>query len=599
MSLLEVGNLNVQFHKDGKKIRAVKDLSFHVGEGEIVGVIGESGCGKSTAMRALMGLLGNEADASCERFCFLGEEGTFSPNKVQKKMAMIFQDPFLYLNPTVKIGKQIEQAVRIHSGGNKKERRQRVCDLLEMAGIRMPKQRMSQYPHELSGGMRQRVVTAIALACNPKLIIADEPTTALDVIVQGQMILLLKRLAKETKAAVLLVSHDFGVIASMCERVYVMKEGTFIEQGTVEEIFYAPQKTYTKDLLKNARRTRIKVDATETEEVLLKLSNVTKLYPNRFTQGKAVQKEGVQNISFAIREGETFGLIGESGCGKSTLAEIITGQKRPDAGEMYYRSFRTDLLKKSARKKYLEKIQMVFQDTCESLNPRMTAGKALTEALKADKRQILTAEERKERAVQILKDVGLAEEDMWKYPKEFSGGQRQRVCIARALIRNPELLVCDEAVSALDVSIQTQILRLLKEIQRRTRIACLFISHDLEVVGKISQNVGVMYLGNLVECGNTQEICTDPWHPYTKQLLECKPDPDPKKARRKKYAPLRERQEETHKGCPYLGQCSYRMECCEKAAPPRYQFGSRKVACFLYSREHRKGNTDMPMTSQI
>ncbi|MCU6746548.1 ABC transporter ATP-binding protein [Faecalicatena acetigenes] len=601
MSLLEVEKLEVQYDKDGMKTEAVKGLSFTIEEGEIVGIVGESGCGKSSAMRALMGLYPETAKVSCKRLYFQGKEEPVCAEKKQvpEGMAMIFQDPFSYLNPTVKIGEQIAQAIRVHEGGRKRQVKQRVCELLDMVGIRNPQKRMRQYPHELSGGMRQRVVTAVALACSPKLIIADEPTTALDVIAQGQMIGLLKKVAKETNVSILLVSHDFAVIASMCERVYVMKEGSFVEEGPTEEVFYNPQNPYTREFLQYIKEPGRKERKREAEkETLLRLDAVTKLYPDRQAK-RRIGEEGVRDISFTIRAGETFGLIGESGCGKSTLAKLITGQKKPDRGAMYYQMMRADALPKKKRRECLEKIQMVFQDPYASLNPKMTVGKALLEAFSADTRKREGLEACRKKVEQMLVCVGLSPQDAGKYPEEFSGGQRQRIGIARALIRDPEILVCDEAVSALDVSIQAQVLRVLEDLQKKMQIACLFISHDLHVIRQISQNVGVMYLGSLVECGQTKDVLSDPWHPYTKELLKANPEPDPKKARRKKYTMLREKKEWTGKGCPYLEQCGYKMERCEKESPPRYQFGNREVACFLYSEEHRKGNKDVPMTAQI
>lgn len=671
MSLLEVRDLNVQFHNGGEK-EAVRGLSFHVEAGEIVGIVGESGCGKSTAMRAVMGLLGREAVISCGHFSFEGRKESLPLFRVPEGMAMMFQDPSAYLNPTRKIGGQLIEAVRAREKISRAEAKKRAADLLEMTGIRKPQKRMRQYSFALSGGMQQRVVAAMALAVNPSLIIADEPTTALDVIVQGQIITLLKKMAEETKAAILLVSHDLGVVASLCQRIYVMKDGSVVEAGSAEEIFYAPKEEYTRALVRDARlegMTAKKPSERKPEcpakddlpggskqdsspdgpaqnispeesaqrrcggEEVLKLKHVTKIYRDeragalRFGQkdvlrlgqtAPSFQREGVRDISLTIQRGTTFGLIGESGSGKSTLAELITGQKKPDSGEIWYQGRRVDTLGRRERRRILQEIQMVFQDPYASLNPKLTAAEALLEAMRAQTKEARTAKrgeiteteahktnihletkaKQRERAVRLLEDVGIEAKDADKYPRAFSGGQRQRITIARALISNPQILVCDEAVSALDVSIRAQILELLSSVQRKRNVACLFISHDLNVVKQISQQVGVLYMGNLIETGKTKEICGDPWHPYTKQLLDANPVPDPKRARRKKYAPIRERSQ-TSAGCPYYGQCGYRMERCGRENPPRYRFGDREVACFLYAQEHRKGSTNLPMTSQI
>ena len=585
MRLLEVQGLNVQFYTEKSVINAVQDVSFHIDEGEIVGIVGESGSGKSSSMKAVMGLTGGEANVSCSRYVFEGQEERLPLIHPPRGMAMIFQDPLACLNPTLKIGKQVAEAVRARRHIGRKEAKERACELLEMTGIREPRQRMGQYPFELSGGMRQRAVIAMALACEPKLIIADEPTTALDVIVQGQILVLLKKIAEETKTAILLVSHDLGVIASLCERMYVMQSGRILEQGTVGQIFYTPATGYTRALLRDAERRDLEEAEEKKGETLLRLDKITK-------------KDAVKEVSLTLQEGTMFGLIGESGCGKTTLAEIITGQRRQDGGRLYYRDVSVDDMKKKERRKYLQDIQMVFQDPYVSLNPKLTVGEALTEALYADRRHRLPICDRKDRAERMLELVGLNREDSRKYPEEFSGGQRQRIAIARALIKQPNLLICDEATAGLDIPVQNQILRLLKKIQERTKISGLFISHDLNVVQKICQRVGVMYLGHLVECGDTRELCRDPWHPYTKQLLESNPVPDPKRARRQRYTPSLERKEGNGKGCVYAAQCGYRMECCKREMPPAYRFGSREVACFLYSPEHRRGSRE-PVTAQV
>ena len=501
MSVLEVRNLNVQYHTEQAICQAVRGVSFSVEKGEIAGIVGESGSGKSTAMRAVMGLLKSNARVTADEIRVSGE----SP-RPGRNIAMIFQDSLSCLNPSVRIGRQIAETVRVREGCTWREAKKRALELLDLVGIRQPRIRMRQYPFELSGGMRQRVVIAIALACRPDLIIADEPTTALDAAVQAQILLLLRRIVRETGTSLLLVSHDLGVIASMCGSVYVMHSGEIVESGCAEDIFYAPREEYTRKLLERAagkvpdmRRSRSKgrnrtnagedgnrnesADGrarTGEEKILVSLENVTREYDSH---------EGVRDISLTLEEGETYALVGESGSGKTTLARILSGILKPDGGSVLYRG------REAAERERTGKIQMVFQDPAASLNPCLTAGQTLEEALRAadksgegretikkksshEKRQIW-----REKASVMLEQVGLSEEDMGKYPGSFSGGQRQRIAIARALINGPELLICDEALSSLDAVTGRTILELLLRFQRERGISILFISHDGKLEG--------------------------------------------------------------------------------------------------------------------
>ena len=471
MSILEVRNLSVQYHTGQESRQALDGISFSVGEGETVGIVGESGSGKSTAMLAVMGLLGDSAEVSSDGITVCAR-----PVQPGRDIAMILQDSLNCLNPAVKIGRQITETVRIHRKCTRREAKERAEELLDMAGIRSPKLRMGQYPFELSGGMRQRVAIAIALACEPRVIIADEPTTALDAAVQVQILHLLKRIVEDTGTSLLVVSHDMGVIAALCSRVYVMKTGRIIEAGSAEEIFYAPVHEYTKKLLRDTKGH--KPIPTHPQEAhlrgrpqppLLRLEHVTKVFGT---------DEGIRDVSMEVRAGEVYALAGESGSGKTTLARLLTGLLAPDDGKILYRGECLDAGKGkrawNGKRVWNGKIQMVFQDAYGSLNPCLTVGQALSEALRAQGGQDrLTPAERRRRVEEMLCMAGLAPEDADRYPDEFSGGERQRIGIARALIPEPELLICDEAFSALDASTRKQVLDLLLSIQKEKKIACL------------------------------------------------------------------------------------------------------------------------------
>lgn len=587
MKVLDVQNLSVQYHTGQGQRKALDEVSFSVEKGGIAGIVGESGSGKSTAMLAVMGLLAENADVTADAISVCGQQ--VIPGR---DIAMVLQDSLSCLNPTVKIGRQITETIRAHKNCTRQEAGERAEELLDLVGIRNPAQRMRQYPFELSGGMRQRTAIAIALACEPKLIIADEPTTALDAAVQAQIILLLRRIVQDTGASLLVISHDMGVIAALCSRVYVMQSGRIIEQGTAEEIFYSPQQEYTKKLLRDARGIQRLRTGEKDSEVLLRLEHVTKVFDT---------KEGIRDISLEIRKGEIYALAGESGSGKTTLARILTGLLKPDSGMISYKGETLDAGTQAGIRQ--GKIQMVFQDPYGSLNPCLTAGQALSEALKAlsGTQGGMTPQERRRKAEEMLCMVGLSAEDADRYPEEFSGGERQRIGIARALISEPELLICDEALSALDAATRSQILELLLSIQKKRKIACLFISHDLALIRKISSRISVLYQGRLAETGDTREVCSDPWHPYTKLLLNAAPQPDLLKARRNRpVLPAETGQEKGSSGCSFAEACGYTMKCCYNEVPGSYSFGSRKTACFLYSEEHTgKRAEGYQMTSQI
>ena len=594
MSILEVRNLSVQYHTGQESRQALDGISFSVGEGETVGIVGESGSGKSTAMLAVMGLLGDSAEVSSDGITVCAD-----PVQPGRDIAMILQDSLNCLNPAVKIGRQITETVRIHRKCTRREAKERAEELLDMAGIRSPKLRMGQYPFELSGGMRQRVAIAIALACEPRVIIADEPTTALDAAVQVQILHLLKRIVEDTGTSLLVVSHDMGVIAALCSRVYVMKAGRIIEAGSAEEIFYAPVHEYTKKLLRDTKGH--KPIPTYPQEAhlrgkpqppLLRLEHATKVFGT---------DEGIRDVSMEIRAGEVYALAGESGSGKTTLARLLTGLLAPDDGKILYRGECLDAGK--GKRAWNGKIQMVFQDAYGSLNPCLTVGQALSEALRAQGgKDGLTPAERRRRVEEMLCMAGLSPEDADRYPDEFSGGERQRIGIARALIPEPELLICDEAFSALDASTRKQVLDLLLSIQKEKKIACLFISHDLALIRQVSSRISVLCQGRLAESGETKDVCSDPWHPYTKMLLNSVLPPDPLKAGKVRpvFAEEGTQGTDSGKGCPFAASCGYAMKCCFEETPGPYRFGSRETACFLYSEEHTgKRAEGYTMTSQI
>lgn len=602
MALLTVKDLEVRYPENGR-MNTVCRMSLEVNTGETVGIVGASGCGKSSAMLGILGLLPPEAKMSCTEIR-LGEENLTPPDTARtdyrkkkkeyekkmeavrgKKIAMIFQDPSACLNPLVRVGRQITETIRCHRKCTSAQARERAEELLDMAGFHDPAYRMNQYPFELSGGMKQRVVIAMALACEPDLIIADEPTTALDVTVQRQILDLLVRIRKRTKTAMLIVSHDMGVIASLCGKVIVMQSGEVVETGTAEEIFYHPSHAYTCMLVDKAVKSGSGYmdSGVNANTVVLKADNIGRIFKERTGWRKTHRLEALDHITFEIRKGETFGLVGESGCGKTTLARVLTGILQPSTGKVHSEG----------------RVQMIFQNPYSSFDPRYTVEQILEEPLVNEKKEL---SERKKIMEDMLRMTGMEIADLHKRSDEFSGGQRQRIAIARALMTQPDVLICDEPLSALDVSMQSQILELLMRIQKETGVSYLFISHDLNAVRRISSRIGVMYRGMIVEAGNTEEICEDPWHPYTKQLLSAVLFPDPVRMKKRKRFLVREetvKQDEMKEGCPYAPQCGYALERCRKEKPRPRRFGSREISCFLYSEEHTSRRTDDPMISQI
>ena len=534
--LLEVRDLAVQFHTSHGKIAAVRGISFHLDRGETLAILGESGSGKSVSASAIMNLIDSPPGfITSGRILYRGRDLLRLDPEARReingrKIATIFQDPFAHLNPVYSVGWQVAETLRAHGVGND-DARERTIELLDRVGIPEPRRRMDDYPHQFSGGQRQRVMIAMALGLRPDILIADEPTTALDVTVQAQILELLEELQAETEMGLLLITHDLGVVAEVADRVAVMQEGEIVETGPVRAVFHHPTHAYTQKLMAAVPgRGGWKVRADESKEAsLLRVEGLSKHY--RITKGMFRQSTGdvvkaLERVSFDVGVGETLGIVGESGSGKSTLARTLLGLEDATAGRALFKG--KDLLNPDPgqRLELRRLIQVVFQDPTASLNPRMTVGDIVSEPWQIH-RGIVPRSQWRERTADLLRRVGLHPEHARRYPHQFSGGQRQRVAIARALALRPELVICDEAVSALDVSIQAQVIELLKELRRELGLAYIFIAHDLSVVRDFADRILVMHRGEVVEQGSTTEIFERPEHPYTRQLLAASPEPDP------------------------------------------------------------------------
>lgn len=548
-SILQVKNLTVSFQGREQEIEAVRGVSFEVKRGETLGIVGESGSGKSVTARSIMRLLPSPPSFMKDgEVIFLGQDlAQYSEKEMEairgKDMGMIFQDPMTSLNPTIKIGKQIAESLIKHQKLSKKEAKKEAIEMLKLVGIRDSERRFEQYPHEFSGGMRQRVMIAIALACRPALLIADEPTTALDVTVQAQILNLMKNIQERFGTSIILITHDLGVVAGMCDQVLVMKDGVIVERGTTTEIFENPQHPYTLKLLHALPRLDDKKKPKATPTVITGGNAKPILQVNSLSQhfnlGKGNILKAVNDISFHIHEGETLGVVGESGCGKSTTGRAILRLHEPTQGDILYQGVAVNRLKAAEMKVMRKHMQMIFQDPYASLNPRLKVLDIIGEAL--DVHQLGgSKEKRKYRVEELLDMVGLDPTFASRYPHEFSGGQRQRIGIARALAVEPKFIVCDEPLSALDVSIQSQIVKLLEELQQRLGLTYLFIAHDLSMVKHISDRVAVMYMGKIVEMAESEELYSNPQHEYTKKLLSAIPVPDPKIESQKRRLTLEE-----------------------------------------------------------
>ena len=531
--VLTVDQLTVSVRTEAGLKPLVSDLSFSLRRGETLCIAGESGSGKSITSLAIMGLLPPPAVRVTGGSVALGDRVlTALPESQMRairgdRVAMIFQEPMTSLNPVLTVGTQLAEAIRAHTDVSRGAARAQALDALRAVRLSQPERRMGQYPHELSGGMRQRVMIAMALALKPEVLIADEPTTALDVTVQREVLDLLRDLQRETGTAIILITHDMGVVAEMADRVIVMQNGRMVEEAPAAQLFSAPQADYTRALLAAVPRMGQGVhrDAVVAEPVA-RLSDVVVRFPLKGgLLGRTThQVHAVEGVSFDIRRGETFALVGESGCGKSTIAKALVGLV-PHMGRIEVAGQALAGLNPAGLKALRRRVQMVFQDPMAALDPRMTVGDQIAEPLLIH--AIGSGAERRAKAADLMARVGLTADQLDRYPHEFSGGQRQRICIARALALQPDLIIADESVSALDVSVQAKVLDLLRALQQEFGIAFLFISHDMAVVENISDRVGVMYLGQIVELGTRAQVFGNPQHAYTQRLIEAVPVPDP------------------------------------------------------------------------
>jgi peptide/nickel transport system ATP-binding protein len=648
--LLRVEDLHVHFSTSRGIVRAVEGLSFEVDPGEIVAIVGESGSGKSVSALSIMRLLPRLTGRIPRgTITFKGRNLLKLDEEEMREIrgrdiSMIFQEPMTSLNPILTIGMQITEPLRIHLAMTAEQARDRAIELLTLVGITDPERRLEQYPHQFSGGMRQRVMIAIGLACNPSLIIADEPTTALDVTIQAQILELMKDLSRKLNIALIIITHNLGIVARYADRVIVMYASRLVEEGIADNVFHRPRHPYSMGLLRSvprldrprgakletieglppnaaspppgcrfAPRCPYRIPICDTEpallptdtgglsrchrhgeiaegklvwasaaggvqdavlqkrEPLLSVRDLTKHFSVRGgLRGVSGTVRAVQDVSFDIMPGETLGLVGESGCGKTTVGRLILRLEDPTAGELRFEG--ADISKATAAemKAMRRKIQVIFQDPYSSLNPRMTVGQIIGEPLHVYK-LVPGRNEEKARVGELLGQVGLRPEMAARYPHQLSGGQRQRVGIARALAMEPSFIVCDEAVSALDVSIQGQIINLLEDLQRRLGLAYLFIAHDLAVVRHISMRVVVMYFGRVMEVADRDAIYREPLHPYTKVLLDAAPVPDPtvEKGREPR---LIKGELPSHLspplGCVFNTRCPLASEECRQIVPP-------------------------------
>ncbi|MGC8511224.1 MAG: dipeptide ABC transporter ATP-binding protein [Acidimicrobiales bacterium] len=657
-ALLSVNNLKVQFSTRTSFVTAVDDFSLTIEPGECVGLVGESGCGKTTTGLAIMRLLpGNGHIAAGSVVLEDVDLATLSEKEMRhqrgKNVALIPQDPMSSLNPVMKIGRQIGEGLRIHDGASDAEARKRALEVLEMVEMPRPAERLDQYPFELSGGLRQRVIIAMGLVCSPKLLIADEPTTALDVTIQAQILDIIDSLRTQLNMAVLLITHDMGVIAGRSDRVVVMYGGRKAEQAPTDELFHAMRHPYSQALLASmpnlenaskhelasiaglppdlskaivgcrfAPRCSFATDQCRTEdppltgastheyacfhpvdgprpvvvrsaasaatpaghgEELLRIENLVKEFPIKagFVRHKVGAISAVADASLTIRAGETFGLVGESGCGKTTIGRMIVGLEVPTSGKIYFDGKMVSDPRHAPSREERRDRQMMFQDPYASLNPRMTVADILEEPLQIQHEG--TRRERRERVSELLLSVGLEPMAAERYPHEFSGGQRQRIGLARALALNPRLIVADEPVSALDVSIQAQILNLMKDLQRERHLSYVMVSHDLAVVYYMADTIGVMYLGKIVEIGDAESVFRTPAHPYTQGLLDAVPVPEPTEARARRGRQVTGELPSAvnpPSGCRFRTRCPRAEDICANEEPVLQSFGAtQQAAC--------------------
>ena len=523
---LQVEGLDVTLSSTGEKI--LDDVSFSLRGGEIYALVGESGSGKSVTSLAIMRLLPDALKITAGEVQ-MPDADLFSLTEQNmqtirgRRVAMIFQNALTSLNPVQKVGKQVAEALRLHTPLRKSDLRDRVVELFDEVGIPDSRQRYDFYPHELSGGQQQRVMIAMALACEPEVLIADEPTTSLDVTIQEQVLDLIRELARSRNLAVLLITHDMGVVKNTADHVAVMYRGKIIERDTVYEFFHRPREEYSKRLIDSlpdlSRYRRLSISIP-----LLTVRNVEVYFPIRkgVLQRTVAYTRAVDDVSLVIGEGETYALVGESGSGKSTLGRAILNLETATAGSIHFGGTRIDSLPRLQMLPFRKRIQVIFQNPYSSMNPRMTVGRIIEEGMESLGID-MDAAQRQQRILELLERVQLDPEMRYRYPHEFSGGQLQRVAIARALAVEPQLIICDEPTSALDVSIRAEVLELLQELQREFSVSYLFITHDLSIIPTLAHHVGVMQNGRLVEQGTAEQILTNPQHEYTKTLLNSVP----------------------------------------------------------------------------
>jgi peptide/nickel transport system ATP-binding protein len=661
VNLLEVDNLRTHIRMRHSTVEAVDGVSLTIRPGETVGLVGESGCGKSLTGLSVMRLLPPGGRIVSGSVKLAGRELTTLSDAEMRhvrgsEVAMVFQDPMTSLDPTMTIGDQIAEPVRVHKGTSRKGALERAAEVLAMVGMPKPRERLRTYPHQLSGGLRQRAMIAMALSCEPKLLIADEPTTALDVTIQAQILALLDGLKERLGMGMLLITHDMGVIAGRASRVMVMYAGRIVEAADTETVFSRMRHPYTEALLESipstARRDRLlysipglppdlahpppgcrfaprcrhaqqqcrdsdpqlqqegghayacffpvfrpgraavtaagpvegrvgetadgRATGAATAEPLLVVSHVVKEFPitRRMLQRRVGSVKAVSDVSFEVRRGETFGLVGESGCGKTTIGRLITALESADSGSITFNGAEITRLRGGALRRQRRAFQLMFQDPYSSLDPRMRVRAILREPLAAHR--IGSRADQDARLRQLLADVGMPARSLVLYPHEFSGGQRQRIGLARALTLEPALVVADEPVSALDVSIRSQVLNLMRRLQAERDLAYVVISHDLSVVRYLADRVGVMYLGKLVEVGPAEQVYEHPAHPYTVSLLEAIPVPDPAQERGKRPAVAGELPSAANppSGCRFRTRCPRSSDICAREEPLMRAFGT-------------------------
>lgn len=524
-TLIQVKNLSVTFELQGGDVEAVRNISFEVGKGEVVAIVGESGSGKSVTALSLLKL--HDKNVFYPGGKILYKEKDLMPLtdiEMQKirgsEISMIFQEPMTSLNPVYPIGKQIQESLLLHKSMSQEQAYSRAIDLLDRVGIRDPIKKINSFPHTLSGGQRQRVMIAMALACEPALLIADEPTTALDVTIQKQILELLVDLQRELGMSVLLITHDLNLVRRYAQRVCVMKKGEIVEQGMAGDIFSQPEHEYTKYLLNSEPNERI-ANITPSSTPILVAKNIRCHFPvyKGFFNRQVDAIKAVDDVSLALNEGETLGIVGESGSGKTTLCMSLLRLINA-TGEVSFKNKDISSFKEQEMRPLRRHFQVVFQDPFSSLSPRMTVEQIVGEGLKLHFPQ-LSGPQQSERILQILDEVGLEADTLWRYPHEFSGGQRQRIAIARTLVLEPAVIVLDEPTSALDVSVQKQVLALLADIQTRHQLSYLFISHDLRVIRSMSHRVIVMRNGQVVEYGTVEDVFDRPQQEYTRELSQA------------------------------------------------------------------------------